>query len=176
MPGLPSEQLSFLLEAGCCYPHHPSTLEGARRIIAKSKCTHCSSPNCTTNHILSLKLEKYDNIREDLQANHPELRIFYCTLEIGILGRYLKPTKDAVSHTGLILEANMQPRIYWKELPAHTSPALRTWQDRIQCGTKQSYKILSNSLTRTTLSIFISLFNVVFTFHIQLVFISLARI
>ena len=41
-----------------------------------------------------------------------------------------------------------QARISWKELPAHTSSALRTWQDRIQCGTKtKTDKILSSSRT-----------------------------
>ena len=80
-------------------------------------------------------------------SQSPDLRIFYCTLEIGTLGHYLKPTKDAVSHVSLSQEAK-QARISWKDLPEHTSLALRTWQDQIQCVTKtKTNKILLSSRT-----------------------------
>ena len=52
LSGLPSGQLSFLLRAGCdCLPS-PINLR-RWKIITESKCSLCSSPNPTSNHILS---------------------------------------------------------------------------------------------------------------------------
>ena len=52
LSGLPSGQLSFLLRAGCdCLPS-PINLR-RWKIITESKCALCSSPNPTSNHILS---------------------------------------------------------------------------------------------------------------------------